>query len=233
MRRDFGGRLARLPNRFEIQGGEPLSELLNRLVAPDPRFTSVAKLADRQVLLATLAALGETRDERATPYLVMPLVADDAAVAAAAAKVLERVMPRDLPGIALLEQKVRDLSWHGYERWWPDGRPPIQLYAEESSARLALQRGLPTAALGLLSMNANGHTRELATRALASATAAGELPFLLLRVNDWVSEVSAVARGATEQRILPENAATFVALLPLVERLKSQRRVDVNTLAWR
>lgn len=207
-----------------------MAEVLSRLVAPDPGWTTKPKLADDHVLLVALETLAEMGDERAAPYLVMPLTRGDAVDTRVAARVLERLMPRDLAGLALLEGKVRDRGWYGYDNWWPDGRPPLQTYVEAGDARAALERGLPTAAIGLLSANANGRTRELATRALAGVTDGSELPFLMLRANDWVNEVSGVARRAIKRRCLPENAPGFVAVLPFVERLKAQRRVDKTDL---
>jgi HEAT repeat protein len=216
-------------NRFGISRGEPLAELLSRLVAPAPAW-SQPKLADDHVLLVALETLAELGDERAVPYLVMALVTGDGIDTAIAARALERLMPRDLAGLALLETKVRDRGWYGYDGWWPNDRPQLKLYVEESAARSALQRGLSTAALGLLSMNANGRVRELAVRGLAAVDAGDELPFLVLRANDWVPEVSSIARRAIERRCTPENAAAFVAVLPLVERLRVQRRVDKSEL---
>ncbi len=182
------------------------------------------------MLLVALETLAELGDERAVPYLVMALVTGDGIDTAVAARVLERLMPRDLAGLVLLETKVRDRGWYGYDGWWPGDRPQLKLYVEESSVRSAMPRGLPTAALGLLSMNANGRVRELAVRELASSNAADALPFLMLRANDWVSQVSSIAFGAVERRCTPESAAAFVAVLPLVERLKVQVRVDKSEL---
>lgn len=216
-------------NRFGISRGEPLAELLSRLVAPAPAW-SQAKLADDHVLLVALETIAELGDERAVPYLVMALATGDGIDTAVAARVLERLMPRDLAGLVLLETKVRDRGWYGYDGWWPGDRPQLKLYVEESAARSAMQRGLPTAALGLLSMNANGRVREFAVRQLAGSNAGDALPFLMLRANDWVTEVSSIARRAIEGHCSPENAAAFVAVLPLVDRLKVQVRVDKSEL---
>src|SRR3954468_777820 len=212
-------------NRFGVSRGEPLAELLSQLVAP-AAARSQPRLADDPVLLVALEKLGELGDERAAPYLVMALVTANGRDTAAAARALGRLMPRDLGGLVLLEAKVRDRGWYGYDRWWPDDRPQLKFYVDEASARSALQRGLPTAALGLLSMNANGRVRELAVRELAGKEVSDVLPFLILRANDWVTQVSSIAHRAIERRCSPENAPAFVAALPLVERLKTQVRVD-------
>jgi hypothetical protein len=216
-------------NRFGISRDEPLAELLSRLVAPAAAW-SEPQLADDNVLLVALETLAELGDERSVPYLVMALVMGDGIDTAIAARILERLMPRDLAGLVLLETKVRDRGWYGYDGWWPTDRPQLKLYVDEASARSALQRGLPTAALGLLSMNANGRVRELAVRQLAGSNADDVLPFLMLRANDWVPQVSSMARRAIERHCSPATAAAFVAVLPLIERLKAQGRVDNSEL---
>lgn len=206
-----------------------MAELLGRLVAPAAAW-SQPRLADHQVLLDALEKLAGLGDERAAPYLAMALVTGDRSDTTVAAAVLERLMPRDLAGLVLLETKVRDRGWYGYDGWWPHDRPQLKLYVDEAVARSALRPGLPAAAWGLLSMNANGRVRELAVRELAGHEPGDSLPFLMLRANDWVTQVSSIARRAIERHCSPENAATFVALLPLLERLKSQGRVDKSAL---
>lgn len=220
-------------NRFGISRGEPLAELISRLVAPAAAWTQ-PQLADDHVLLVALETIAELGDERAVPYLVIALVTGDGIGTAVAPRVLERLMPRDLAGLVLLETKVRDRGWYGYDGWWPSDRPQLKLYVDEGSARSALRRGLPTAALGLLSMNANGRVRELAVRELAVRNGdADALPFLMLRANDWVTQISSIAFRAIERRCAPEHATALVAVLPLVERLKVQARVDKSELVER
>ena len=86
----------------------------------------------------------------------------------------------------------------------------------------------PTAAapwvLGLISFHPSGFTREVAVRRLAELTGGDELPFLLLRANDWVEPVRRHAAGAVRARLVPENAALLVRELPLVLRLRESGR---------
>jgi HEAT repeat protein len=78
----------------------------------------------------------------------------------------------------------------------------------------------------VLSFNADGRIRELATHALATFSSGEEVPFLLLRANDWVSQVMQPARNALLRRCTEQYAATFAGALSLVERIAAKRRVD-------
>jgi HEAT repeat protein len=79
--------------------------------------------------------------------------------------------------------------------------------------------------LGLASCNANGYIREAAVQRLADLhTDGAELPFLILRLNDWVPQVSDPARHAIRQRFTPTFAPAFVRCLPLIFALQGKQR---------
>lgn len=88
----------------------------------------------------------------------------------------------------------------------------------------------PAALLGVISFHADGRVRETAVQRLAALRGGDELPFLLLRVNDWVEPVRKLASDAVEQRLQPVYARWFVDCLPLVARLSGQGRVDHSAL---
>jgi hypothetical protein len=135
-----------------------------------------------------------------------------------------------LTDLVFLESKIRDRGIYGYDTWWPEDRPQLDHGLTESQARLAIAEGLPIRVLGVLSFNADGRVRELATRALAGLSGGEEAPFLLLRANDWVSEVMQPARNALLRRCTEQYAAIFAHALPLVERVAAKRRVDHGSL---
>lgn len=83
--------------------------------------------------------------------------------------------------------------------------------------------------LGVASMHPNGHVREAAVREL-DASSGGELPYLLVRLNDWVEPVRRRAREAVRRRLTPEYAPRFVRDLWLVERLAECGRDDHESL---
>lgn len=212
-------------NRLSIRRGEPLAELLSLLVQTGPRW-SRAELAPEPVVRPVLSKLAELRDERAIPCLSAVLGAEQASIRDAAVHAIERSMPSDREGLVLLENTIRDRSEYAIEVWWPSDRPGLHGDIPEPVARTVIANQPPTNVLGLLSFNSNGYVRERATRALAQAESSASLAFLLLRANDWVPQVSNVARCELVRRCTPERAESFVGLLPLVERLSAQSRVD-------
>jgi HEAT repeat protein len=84
--------------------------------------------------------------------------------------------------------------------------------------------------MGLLSFNGNGYVRQAAVEALAAVTDGRELPFLLLRVADWVEPVRFTAYASVHWRIRGEWADAMVRCLPLVERLEGQDRARRHAL---
>lgn len=84
--------------------------------------------------------------------------------------------------------------------------------------------------LGILSASYNGYVREAAVRALAEFHDGFELPFLLLRANDWVPQVKTLAWDAIERRLTPEYVPRFLACLDLIDALYRTQRVDCRPL---
>jgi HEAT repeat protein len=87
-----------------------------------------------------------------------------------------------------------------------------------------------TAILGLLSFHRNGYVRQAAIRLLADESDGNELPFLLIRQNDWVSVISIEAQQAISDRLRPNYLAHFVASLALVTHLLELRRRDLSSV---
>jgi hypothetical protein len=82
------------------------------------------------------------------------------------------------------------------------------------------------AALGIASLHWNGFVREAAVRALGWCEDGDELPFLLVRLNDWVAPVRAAALSAARARLTPARAADWVRALPIVEKLAGRQRAN-------
>jgi HEAT repeat protein len=85
---------------------------------------------------------------------------------------------------------------------------------------------LPPALLGLLSMYPSGYVREGAIRRLANRPDGSEIPYLLIRLNDWVAPVREAARAALRSRIQPGYARHLIGNLPLLLRLSECGRDD-------
>ena len=80
--------------------------------------------------------------------------------------------------------------------------------------------------LGVASFHANGFVREKALTRLADVRTGLELPFLLLRLNDWVRPIHEAAAAALLTRLTPNYAAAFVRCLPLLFDQEDPRRRD-------
>ncbi len=78
----------------------------------------------------------------------------------------------------------------------------------------------------LLKMTAHwdGHKRDNAIRRLGMLGNPIAIPYLILRVNDWVPQVRNTALKAIRELVTPENAAAFVLSLPSLYHLEKCSR---------
>jgi hypothetical protein len=74
------------------------------------------------------------------------------------------------------------------------------------------------------SCDSNGYLRERAVRAVQSLPGGAELPFLLLRLNDWVEPVREAAATAVRSRLDDAHAEAWFRALPALDRLARARR---------
>ena len=167
-------------------------------------------------LLAALAALGE------------PGVTDLASAAPGSlADWLATVPTAVLPAIAdVLRRRIR---WG-----WQYGEPT----AARTSERRLLQR--QTAALAelpanslltaLASLHGSGYVREAALRRLLDGCDGSEVPFLLLRCNDWVPAIAQLAQAGLRARLRPEYARHLLRSYRLIELLQHAQRNVLSDL---
>jgi len=100
----------------------------------------------------------------------------------------------------------------------------------EDVSHLGSLGGASVSLLGIASSHTNGHVREAAVRELGKTETGAELPFLLLRVNDWVPQIRSVARNFLQNRIRPEYVHRLLVWLPMVLRLRYAGRDDHSTI---
>ncbi|APR78865.1 Hypothetical protein A7982_04212 [Minicystis rosea] len=156
------------------------------------------------------------------PFLPPRPFEPEADAARAADAILQRAAPEDIGWL----ERHRSL-WNGWEsahpRW--DALLPDDLGADAPDAS-----GPRPAVIALASMHPNGFVRERAVRLLAARRDGGELPFLLVRVNDWVPPVRAAAETAVRARLEAAYAAHFVRCFTLVDDLRGNRRAPHRAL---
>jgi HEAT repeat protein len=191
---------------------EPTS-LLQRLYDPGVARRDIAGW--HEGLLRLLAEIRDSGEAHILPHILVLIDDEDRAVANAAGSAIGGLLARLTPAeVANLDSIVRDLSIYsssnqfGWYRLSPEGLD-----------RQLDSGGLPSAFVGLASMHHSGYVRAAALRRLAESQDGSEVPYLLLRVNDWVSPVRDAARAALWERLQPEYALHFVRNLPLVTRL--------------
>jgi hypothetical protein len=202
-----------------------VTELINRLErlleAARPRF--LRRAADPAPVVETLREVGASGLPDAIPRVFGLVAHRDREISEAAALAVElllrRTHARDLPA---LERFVGSVSRYAPRRRLMAWVHHVTVAGVE---RLEVSDACRLAVLGVLSFSPDGYKREAAVRALDGCSAEGALPFLLLRVNDWVPQVREAARHAVGARLVPDQAAGFVACLSLVERLAKAQRV--------
>lgn len=74
----------------------------------------------------------------------------------------------------------------------------------------------------LCAMDSNGHVREDAINYLSELK--GSLPFIILRLNDWVDEVKDAAYFASKKRISEAGLEELLYSLPVLDKVKKSRR---------
>jgi hypothetical protein len=83
-----------------------------------------------------------------------------------------------------------------------------------------------TCVLGFLSFHPNGYLREKAINSLAKNYNFSVIPFLLIRVNDWVPQIRHASLNAFEKILSSSDAKYLAAAIPLIKRLENCKRVS-------
>lgn len=136
-------------------------------------------------------------------------------IATTLSALVERIPARLL---GALDERIRT-GW-GY-RWGDDS---IR-FTPQDIDRFQFQEDMP-AVLGLASFVSSGYARERAVQRLDEEITNGrEIPFLLLRLNDWVDQVREIAAQAVERRLGERYRNAYFKSLPLVLRLQDRSRI--------
>jgi HEAT repeat protein len=169
---------------------------------------------------AILTSLGDTGEVALLPPLLAYVCDNEVPVRDAAKLALARLLACvSVDRLIELDEFMRAETdpW----AWWQEEsrrvKPP---QVEELTAPNELD------ALGLLSMHSNGYVREAAVRKLAGKTDGAELPFLLVRINDWAKPVRERARVAVSARMRESYAVQVLRCMPLILRVRHGERDD-------
>lgn len=141
------------------------------------------------------------------------LLSNDEKVRLKTAKILNYVMSNlnstQLVKIDKMFRTRRSLDWN-YD--WRSKEPKAllsHLMSEEEKVTI----------LGLSSFHPNGYFREKSIIALSNMETGYEIPYFLIRLNDWVMEVRNISKEQLKKYLTPQYALSFINNLPLVLRL--------------
>lgn len=169
--------------------------------------------------LRAFEEIGASGDVQIIPellgFVLSPLVEVQKAAAAAIGRLLNVAEAADYV-------QLDELARHA----WASASPPHSAWRDLRPAGVTRLRELPAGGLlvGLASFHNSGYVREAAIQELSSITDGSEIPFLLVRLNDWVETVRARALDAVFKRAVPNYAGHFLENLRLVDRLRACRR---------
>lgn len=191
--------------------------------------TSLAKRKMDEIACSLLAELAATREPRGLSCTIRFLFAPSAKVQAAArltiAALLSAISPYEL--LHLNEILGSLYGWFGCQSW--DQLAPGDL---GSIAGESHDAGY-CAVMGLASFHRNGYVRQVAVDLLSKIVDGSELPFLLIRQNDWVRPVAQHAQAAVSDRINDASLPHLVKCLQLIVHLKVLGRFDHDEVVSR
>lgn len=175
----------------------------------------------RAMKVALLQRIGDSGELVAIPYIIALVLHHDKPVARAAADAVHHLLAGALPSdLAWLDGEMRArMSWADWHTLNPSDILSFRRFDQSF-----------VAVLGIASMHQNGHIREHALFLLNRVHSGEEIPYLLLRANDWVREVRELARNAVRKRLTPELAPIYAKNLALVVRLRESNRVKNDDL---
>ena len=168
-----------------------------------------------------LDKIEKSAEPLAIPNLLSYVIASEEKNALAAAKTIHNLIVRlSASDLFILDEQTR-LRNYAYPEivGWGTIQP-------EDIAGLEYLQSYQADVLGVSSFHNNGFIREKAVKELGSIWNGKELPFLLIRFNDWVLTVRAAAFAAVSARLKPAYASSFVDHLPLVMQLSNRNRID-------
>ncbi|HLA09571.1 MAG TPA: HEAT repeat domain-containing protein [Pyrinomonadaceae bacterium] len=175
---------------------------------------------------AILSEIGDSTEPAAIVDVLPFVLASKPDVAAAAAtsvhKLVLKATAQELVWLDCLLRRSSSYSGDSLYEWHnlrPDQLDLLERFGEAS-----------VSLVGIASFHQNGYVREAAIKRLDLITSGAELPFLILRLNDWVSNVRDAAYGTIRSRLRPEYARHFIANLALVSRLDEAGRADHKAL---
>jgi HEAT repeat protein len=185
---------------------------------------TVVQLFDpkRSTVLESLQRIESAGEVAAIFYLAVFATMTETELANRASEVADALVRPLMPAELLaLDQHARALYYED-----PELLKALREIAPGQVSELAESRPGAHALLGAMSFHKSGYVREAAVRQLARIRTGHEVPFLLIRLNDWIPAVRTAARQAIQDRTTLAYARHFAGNLRLLQQLVVWERVD-------
>ncbi len=195
-----------------------IAKLETSLRESKPRLFGGRKDCDVALAKSILSEIEKVGDWSSIPNLFQFVLQSDIEIADSAGRcidsLLKNIRPLQLPQ---LEERLGS-GWYINERM----NSLHELKSFDDNKYISTNSCLAVTAV--LSFHKNGFIREPAVKHLSACTTGAELPYLLMRLADWVPQVRGVAEHAVEQRIKSDYLHHFVNNIALLDRLKLKQR---------
>jgi HEAT repeat protein len=137
------------------------------------------------------------------------------------ASVLSALSARDLPPVDAI---LRSTSFTFKDGWYDLTPTTVSQFAKRPEG---------WSLIALAGSHRSGFVRQASVRALGQLRDGRAVPYIVLRLNDWVPEVRQAAQAALTGYLSPSFGSALVDALPLIFGLEHQRRADhAGLVAW-
>ena len=193
------------------------AELLEELRRPSSLREKLVGRTEHD--LAVLGELKAAAEPGMIPLLLQAVFESPDSVSRAAVVIVDAAFARTpLRALSQVEDACRRISSFYLFPAWRSLRPvELSRFQDSGPARVGIA--------AVASFHPDGYVREVAVAWLDTLDAHA-LPFLLLRLNDWVPQVAERALAAVRSRLVGTHANALVDCLPLFASLERTRRRD-------
>lgn len=202
---------------------DEIFDLLRQLYRPTGPFGRL--LFGQAKPIDLLVRMDQKGEIAVIPHLLQYAIGNKNENGKAAARVIHsRMNELSLSGLVDFDERIRQAGIE-YPRIWGWG----ELHPDEIGSITHLSE-YRASILGVSSFHSNGYIRERAVLELSKNWTGEELAYLLIRLNDWVSNVRDASAASVKLRLKPEYAGRFVDCLPLIMRLSKRQRIIQTSL---
>ena len=192
------------------------TELLDELRRPSSLREKVLGRTEHD--LAVLNELKAAPEPRMIPLLLEAAFGKPDEVNRAAAEIIDAAFVRTpVRALSHLEEECRRVSWYSNSAWYALRPVELSHFHAAGPARVGVA--------AVASFHHNGYVREAAVAWLGMLDARA-LPFLALRLNDWVPQVAERALAAVQAALVDVHADALIDCLPLLPALERSTRRD-------